>query len=212
MPSDIQVTKTRDYGFTANEKSTELIDHMLIATLAVVILMGFALGRREAVVVAVAVPVTLALTIAASLPLRLHPEPGDPVRPDLLHRHPGGRRHRGGGEHRPPLRAALGDPRLATVYAVDEVGNPTILATFTVIAALLPLAFVSGLMGPYMRPIPINASAAMLFSLLVAFVISPWLTYRLFRKKAEAELGHPGGGPDQETPGGGEAGGRSTPG
>ena len=77
------------------------------------------------------------------------------------------------------------EPRHATIYATDEVGNPTILATFTVIGALLPLAFVSGLMGPYMRPIPINASAAMLFSLLVAFVVSPWLTYRLFRKHAE---------------------------
>jgi multidrug efflux pump subunit AcrB len=90
-------------------------------------------------------------------------------------------------------------PRLATVYAVDEVGNPTILATFTVIAALMPLAFVSGLMGPYMRPIPINASAAMLFSLLVAFIISPWLTLKLFRRKAEAELENTSGGPDQET-------------
>ena len=79
----------------------------------------------------------------------------------------------------------MANPRLATVVATDDVGNPTILATFTVIAALLPLAFVSGLMGPYMRPIPINASAAMLFSLLVAFVVSPWLTYRLFRKFAE---------------------------
>ena len=110
VPSDIQVTKTRDYGFTANEKSTELIDHMLIATLAVVILMGFALGRREAVVVAVAVPVTLALTIAASLLLRVHPEPGDPVRPDLLHRHPGGRRHRGGREHRTATTSSVGPP------------------------------------------------------------------------------------------------------
>ncbi len=76
------------------------------------------------------------------------------------------------------------NPRQATIYATDEVGNPTILATFTVIGALLPLAFVSGLMGPYMRPIPINASAAMLFSLVVAFVVSPWLTYRLFKKHA----------------------------
>ena len=78
------------------------------------------------------------------------------------------------------------NPRQATVYATDEVGNPTILATFTVIAALLPLAFVSGLMGPYMRPIPINASAAMLFSLIVAFVVSPWLTFKLFRQHAAA--------------------------
>ncbi len=202
IPSDIHVTKTRDYGFTANEKSNELIDHMLIATFAVVIFMGFALGRREAVVVAVAVPVTLALTIAASyffgytlnrvtlfaLIFSIGILVDDAiVVVENIHRH---------------YELRWAHPRLATVYAVDEVGNPTILATFTVIAALLPLAFVSGLMGPYMRPIPINASAAMLFSLLVAFIISPWLTFKLFRKKAEHELetGAAGSGPDQQTP------------
>ncbi len=199
IPSDIQVVKTRDYGFTANEKSSELIDHMLIATLAVVIFMGFALGRREAVVVAVAVPVTLALTLAASyffgytlnrvtlfaLIFAIGILVDDAiVVVENIHRH---------------YELKWGDPRQATVYAVDEVGNPTILATFTVIAALLPLAFVSGLMGPYMRPIPINASAAMLFSLLVAFIISPWLTYKLFHKKAEKELADRSVSPDQET-------------
>ena len=199
IPSDIHVVKTRDYGFTANEKSTELIDHMLIATLAVVIFMGFALGRREAVVVAVAVPVTLALTLAASyffgytlnrvtlfaLIFAIGILVDDAiVVVENIHRH---------------YELKWGNPRQATVYAVDEVGNPTILATFTVIAALLPLAFVSGLMGPYMRPIPINASAAMLFSLLVAFVISPWLTYKLFHKKAEQELANRNVSPDQET-------------
>ena len=91
------------------------------------------------------------------------------------------------------------NPRQATIYATDEVGNPTILATFTVIAALLPLAFVSGLMGPYMRPIPINASAAMLFSLIVAFVVSPWLTYKLFRRHAE-EMAEGPARHDAETP------------
>jgi multidrug efflux pump subunit AcrB len=203
IPSDIQITKTRDYGLTANEKSTELIDHMLIATLAVVVFMGFALGRREAVVVAVAVPVTLALTIAASyffgytlnrvtlfaLIFSIGILVDDAiVVVENIHRH---------------YELRWAHPRLATIYAVDEVGNPTILATFTVIAALLPLAFVSGLMGPYMRPIPINASAAMLFSLLVAFIISPWLTYKLFRKKAlhELEEGASGAGPDQQTAG-----------
>ena len=200
LPSEIEVTKTRDYGFTANEKSNELIDHMLIATLAVVIFMGFALGRREAVVVAVAVPVTLALTIAASyffgytlnrvtlfaLIFSIGILVDDAiVVVENIHRH---------------YELRWAHPRLATVYAVDEVGNPTILATFAVIAALLPLAFVSGLMGPYMRPIPINASAAMLFSLMVAFVISPWLTFRLFHRKAEAELDHVTEGPDQQTP------------
>ncbi len=200
IPSNIEVTKTRDYGFTANEKSTELIDHMLIATVAVVIFMGFALGRREALVVAVAVPVTLALTLAASyffgytlnrvtlfaLIFSIGILVDDAiVVVENIHRH---------------YELRWAHPRLATVYAVDEVGNPTILATFTVIAALLPLAFVSGLMGPYMRPIPINASAAMLFSLIVAFVISPWLTLKLFRKKAERELAHADASPDQQTP------------
>jgi multidrug efflux pump subunit AcrB len=189
IPTNIHVTKTRDYGYTANEKSTELIEHMGIATLAVVLLMAFALGRREAVVVAVAVPTTLALTLAASylagytlnrvtlfaLIFAIGILVDDAiVVVENVHRH---------------YELGWANPRLATVYATDEVGNPTILATFTVIAALLPLAFVSGLMGPYMRPIPINASAAMLFSLLVAFVVSPWLTYRLFRRYAEEHAG-----------------------
>jgi len=200
IPSDVNVTKTRDYGFTANEKSSELIDHMLIATFAVVIFMGFALGRREAVVVAVAVPVTLALTLAASyffgytlnrvtlfaLIFSIGILVDDAiVVVENIHRH---------------YELRWAHPRLATVYAADEVGNPTILATFTVIAALLPLAFVSGLMGPYMRPIPINASAAMLFSLFVAYVVSPWLTYTLFHRKAEADLEKLEFRPDMETP------------
>ena len=199
IPSDVHLTKTRDYGFTANEKSTELIEHMGIATLAVVLLMALALGRREAVVVAVAVPTTLALTLASSyvfgytlnrvtlfaLIFAIGILVDDAiVVVENVHRH---------------YELGWANPRLATVYATDEVGNPTILATLTVVAALLPLAFVSGLMGPYMRPIPINASAAMLFSLLVAFVVSPWLTYRLFRKHAEERLER-GAKPYEETP------------
>ncbi|HEX6202113.1 MAG TPA: efflux RND transporter permease subunit, partial [Thermoanaerobaculia bacterium] len=185
VPGDVTVTKTRDYGFTADEKSSELIKHLGLATVAVVLLMALALGRREAVVVLVAVPTTLALTLAASylfgytlnrvtlfaLIFAIGILVDDAiVVVENIHRH-----------------YALGwtNPRHATVFATDEVGNPTILATFTVVAALLPLAFVSGLMGPYMRPIPINASAAMVFSLLVAFVVSPWLTYRLSRRHAE---------------------------
>jgi len=186
IPGDVQVTKTRDYGHTADEKSSELIKHLWIATLAVVILMAFALGRREALVVLVAVPTTLALTMAASwmfgytlnrvtlfaLIFAIGILVDDAiVVVENIHRH---------------YQLGWTNPRHATVYATDEVGNPTILATFTVIGALLPLAFVSGLMGPYMRPIPINASAAMLFSLIVAFVVSPWLTYKLFHHKAEA--------------------------
>jgi len=194
IPDDVGVTKTRDYGFTADEKSSELIKHLWIATLAVVALMALALGRREAVVVLVAVPTTLALTLASSylfgytlnrvtlfaLIFAIGILVDDAiVVVENIHRH---------------YQLGWTNPRHATVHATDEVGNPTILATFTVIAALLPLAFVSGLMGPYMRPIPINASAAMLFSLVVAFVVSPWLTYRLFRRHAEelAEKGSDG--------------------
>jgi len=202
VPDGVEITKTRDYGFTADEKSSELMKHLGLATFSVVLLMAFALGRREAVVVLVAVPVTLALTLASSylfgytlnrvtlfaLIFAIGILVDDAiVVVENVHRH---------------YQLAWTDPRRATVYATDEVGNPTILATFAVIAALLPLAFVSGLMGPYMRPIPINASAAMLFSLLVAFIVSPWLTYRLFRKHAQ-ELaeggGHPAADPDAET-------------
>jgi multidrug efflux pump subunit AcrB len=187
IPGNVGVTKTRDYGFTANEKSSELIKHLWIATFAVVGLMALALGRREAIVVMVAVPTTLALTLAASylfgytlnrvtlfaLIFAIGILVDDAiVVVENIHRH---------------YKLGWTNPRFATIFATDEVGNPTILATFTVVAALLPLAFVSGLMGPYMRPIPINASAAMLFSLLVAFVVSPWLTHRLFRKHAAAQ-------------------------
>ena len=198
LPSDIGIAKTRDYGFTADEKSSELMKHLWIATLAVVLLMAFALGRREAVVVLIAVPTTLALTLAASwafgytlnrvtlfaLIFAIGILVDDAiVVVENIHRH---------------YELGWTSPRQATFFATDEVGNPTILATFTVIAALLPLAFVSGLMGPYMRPIPINASAAMFFSLLVAFVVSPWLTYRLFKRHATEVAAHHGavGGPD----------------
>ena len=185
VPSNVTLTKTRDYGHTADEKSNELIFHMALATFSVVLLMAFALGRREAVVVLVAVPMTLALTLASSylfgytlnritlfaLIFAIGILVDDAiVVVENIHRH---------------YELGWGPPRLTTVYAVDEVGNPTILATFAVVGALLPLVFVSGLMGPYMAPIPINASAAMIFSLFVAFVVSPWLTFKLFRKYAE---------------------------
>jgi len=207
VPDGVEITKTRDYGFTADEKSSELMKHLGLATLSVVLLMAFALGRREAVVVLVAVPVTLALTLASSylfgytlnrvtlfaLIFAIGILVDDAiVVVENIHRH---------------YQLAWTDPRRSTVFATDEVGNPTILATFAVIAALLPLAFVSGLMGPYMRPIPINASAAMLFSLAVAFVVSPWLTYRLFKRRAEELAAHgahaddAGHTPDAETPG-----------
>ena len=187
IPSNIHITKTRDYGYTADEKSNELFEHMLLATLSVVILMGLALGGREALVVLVAIPVTLALTLTASyfigyslnrvtlfaLIFAIGILVDDSiVVVENIYRH---------------YKLAWAHPRISTVYAVDEVGNPTILATFTVIAALLPLAFVSGLMGPYMRPIPVNASAAMFFSLLVAFIITPWLIMRLLLRGGARE-------------------------
>jgi multidrug efflux pump subunit AcrB len=189
LPADVHVTFTRNYGETAQEKSNELIFHVLVATGAVVLLMLFALGKKEALVVAVAVPVTLALTLAAStamgytlnrvtlfaLVFAIGILVDDAiVVVENIHRH---------------FQMGKGDRKLAAVFATDEVGNPTILATFTVIASLLPLAFVGGLMGPYMRPIPVNASWAMLFSLVVAFVVTPWVTLRVMGR-------HGGHGPD----------------
>ena len=203
IPSDIHLLKTRDYGFTAKEKSNELLKHLYSATLAVILLMWITLSRREATVVAVVIPVTLALTLAASyffgytlnrvslfaLVFSIGILVDDAiVVVENIHRH---------------FKMKWAGPKLTTIYAVDEVGNPTILATFAIISALLPLAFVRGLMGPYMRPIPINASAAMMFSLIVAFTISPWLAYRLFRKQYEKE-DIQGGDPPEEDEGTGE--------
>ena len=181
VPGNIEITTTRNYGETANDKSNELLEHMLLATLAVVLLIAFTLGRREAIVVAVAIPVTLALTLMVNwlygytlnrvtlfaLIFSIGILVDDAiVVVENIHRH----------------FLLHGFSRESAVKAVDEVGNPTILATFTVIASLLPMAFVSGLMGPYMRPIPVGASAAMLFSLAVAFAITPWLALRLLHK------------------------------
>lgn len=176
IPHDVNVTVTRNYGETAKEKSDELLSHMLIATISVIALVAIFLGKREAIVVAVAVPVTLALTLLVSFLLgytlnrvtlfSLIFSIGILVDDAIvvvenIHRH-----------------FKLDGVSVKTaVKAVDEVGNPTILATFTVVASLLPMAFVSGLMGPYMRPIPVGASAAMIFSLLVAFIVSPWLSF-----------------------------------
>ena len=180
IPGDVNVTVTRNYGDTAKEKSDELLKHMLLATIAVIILIALALGWREAIVVAVAVPVTLALTLlinylygytlnrvtlfALIFSIGILVDDAIVV-VENIHRH---------------FKLRKIEPMTA-VLAVDEVGNPTILATLAVIAALLPMAFVSGLMGPYMRPIPVGASAAMIFSLLVAFIVSPWLSYIVLR-------------------------------
>ena len=187
IPGDVNVTVTRNYGDTAKDKSDELLEHMLIAAISVSILIALFLGWREALVVAVAVPVTLALTILVNylygytlnrvtlfaLIFSIGILVDDAiVVVENIHRH---------------FKMGRVDTETA-VRAVDEVGNPTILATFTVIAALLPMAFVSGLMGPYMRPIPVGASAAMILSLLIAFIISPWLSYIVLKgaRKQEA--------------------------
>lgn len=184
VAEDVRVTVTRDYGETATEKSSELLLHILIATFGVVLLVWLTLGWREAVVVLVAVPVTLALTL---LVYRLYGYTLNRITlfalvfaigilvddaivvVENIARHLGMKRR---------------SPDEAAVLAVDEVGNPTILATFTVIAAILPMAFVSGLMGPYMRPIPVGASVAMLFSLAVAFIVTPYLAVRLVKGHA----------------------------
>lgn len=180
LPADLEITETRNYGETAREKSDELLHHMFIATISVIVLIALTLGWREAVVVGVAVPVTLALTLlinylygytlnrvtlfALIFSIGILVDDAIVV-VENIHRH-----------------FKLQKPAPVTaILAVEEVGSPTILATFAVIAALLPMAFVSGLMGPYMRPIPVGASAAMLFSLLVAFIVSPWLSYKVLK-------------------------------
>jgi multidrug efflux pump subunit AcrB len=176
IPDDVQVVETRNYGESANDKAQKLIQKLLFATASVVALVFMALGRREAAIVGVAVILTLTATLFASwawgftlnrvslfaLIFSIGILVDDAiVVVENIHRHqqlfPG-----------KSLREIIPG-------AVDEVGGPTILATFTVIAALLPMAFVSGLMGPYMSPIPINASLGMLLSLAIAFVITPWL-------------------------------------
>jgi len=193
IPEGVTVDVTRNYGETAKEKSDELLKHMLIATVSVIILIAFILGWREAIVVAVAVPVTLALTLlinylygytlnrvtlfALIFSIGILVDDAIVV-VENIHRH---------------FKMGRIDPFRA-VLAVDEVGNPTILATFTVIAALLPMAFVTGLMGPYMRPIPVGASAAMIFSLLVAFIVSPWLSYKVLKNVRTHGHGEENGG------------------
>ena len=191
LPDSLDVAITRDYGATANEKANELLFHRGLATLSIVVLIGFAIGWREAGVTAVVIPTTILLTLFAS---------------DLL----------GYTINRVSLFAlifsigilvddaivmieniarhwAMADDRSrvdAAVDAVAEVGNPTVVATLTVVTALLPMLFVSGLMGPYMAPIPVNASAAMVFSFFVAVVIAPWLMVRFARKTLSSGGGH----------------------
>ncbi|HET7696625.1 MAG TPA: efflux RND transporter permease subunit [Vicinamibacterales bacterium] len=188
VPSDVQLTITRDYGETAADKSNELLWHMLLSVLSVSALIWAALGRREAAVVLIAIPVTLALTLfmfylygytlnritlfALIFSVGILVDDAIVVVENIV-RHA---RMRGGEQGLTAI----------ALRAVDEVGNPTVLATLTVVAAILPMAFVRGLSGPYMRPIPVGASAAMIFSLAVAFVVTPWAAVRLLQPSAPA--------------------------
>ena len=190
IPEGVETRLTRNYGATATDKAEKLIGKLVFATLAVVLLVLFALGRREALIVGVAVSLTLAATLFASwawgftlnrvslfaLIFSIGILVDDAiVVVENIHR----------------WQALYPDKTLREIIpgAVDEVGGPTILATFTVIAALLPMAFVSGLMGPYMSPIPINASLGMFISLAVAFVVTPWLAAKVLGKHRHAAAG-----------------------
>ncbi|MCC5834900.1 MAG: efflux RND transporter permease subunit [Opitutales bacterium] len=218
LPEDVNLTVTRDYGFTAKEKSDELLLHMGIAIFGVALLILFFLGWRESIVVLLAIPSTLALTLlvfylygytlnritlfALIFSIGILVDDAIVVVENIVRhvRLPSSR-------HKSLVQIALD--------AVDEVGNPTVLATWAVIAAILPMAFVGGLMGPYMRPIPVGASAAMIFSMIVAFTVTPWAAIRVLgrhlrktrektAKAAEAAAKDPSteapGDPDDEMP------------
>ncbi|MEG3617785.1 efflux RND transporter permease subunit [Magnetovibrio sp. PR-2] len=180
LPADVEATITRNYGETALEKSDELMFHLGLATISIVILVGWALGWREGIVVMVVVPTTILLTMFAAwmmdftinrvslfaliFSIGILVDDAIVVVENIV-------RHWNMKDGRSPLQA--------TVEAVAEVGNPTIIATLTIVAALLPMMFVSGLMGPYMSPIPANASSAMVFSFFVAMIITPWLLCKI---------------------------------
>jgi len=199
IPDSVQVTITRDYGETADEKANELLFHLALATVSIIILVWLAIGWREAIVVAIVIPVTILLTLFASwimgytlnrvslfaliFSIGILVDDAIVVIENIA-------RHWGMGDKRSRSQAAID--------AVAEVGNPTIVATLTVVAALLPMLFVSGLMGPYMSPIPANASAAMIFSFFVAVIITPWLMVKIAGRAdmsahSDAAHGHPGG-------------------
>ncbi len=193
IPAGVHATVTRDYGATAAEKANKLIQKLAFATGSVILLVGLALGRREAVIVGAAVILTLTATLFASwawgftlnrvslfaLIFSIGILVDDAiVVVENIHRH---------------QQLEPGRPLTEIIpAAVDEVGGPTILATLTVIAALLPMAFVTGLMGPYMGPIPINSSLGMAISLAIAFTVTPWLALRLMKSHAGAHTPHDG--------------------
>ena len=183
IPHGMTVEVTRDYGETANEKANELLYHLGLATVSIILLVWLAIGRREAMVVAIVIPVTILLTLFASrlmgytlnrvslfaliFSIGILVDDAIVVIENIA-------RHWGMKDGR--------DRRQAAIEAVAEVGNPTIIATLTVVAALLPMLFVSGMMGPYMSPIPANASAAMIFSFFVAVMVTPWLMLKFAGK------------------------------
>jgi len=201
IPADVQVSVTRNYGVTAEDKSNELLWHMLLAVVSVSFLILIVLGWRESIIVLLAIPATLALTLlvfylygftlnritlfALIFSIGILVDDAIVVVENIVrHFH---------------LPESKGRSRMAVaIEAVGEVGNPTILATFAVIAAVLPMAFVGGLMGPYMRPIPIGASAAMFFSLAISFIVTPWAAIRIlqWRRKIQAADSH---APDHES-------------
>ncbi|HQU05450.1 MAG TPA: efflux RND transporter permease subunit, partial [Acidocella sp.] len=191
IPADIQVQVTRNYGQTATQKANELLFHLALATISIVILIGFAIGWREAAVTAVVIPTTILLTLFAAemmgytinrvslfaliFSIGILVDDAIVVVENIT-------RHWAMQDGRNRLTAAI--------EAVAEVGNPTIIATLTVVAALLPMLFVSGLMGPYMGPIPAVASAAMVFSFFIAMTVVPWLMMK-FSKSEIATAPHP---------------------
>ena len=187
IPADLEVSVTRNYGATASEKANELLFHLALATVSIVVLITIAVGWREGLVVLIVIPTTILLTLFASwlmgytinrvslfaliFSIGILVDDAIVVVENIA-------RH-----------WAMNDGRSRTdaaIAAVAEVGNPTIVATLTIIAALLPMMFVSGLMGPYMSPIPANASIAMLFSFFIAVTVTPWLLLRFARTKAAA--------------------------
>ncbi|GIK81398.1 MAG: multidrug transporter AcrB [Alphaproteobacteria bacterium] len=191
FPKDVEMTVTRNYGETANEKANELLFHLALATISIVVLVAVAIGWRESLVVAVVIPTTILLTLFASwvmgytlnrvslfaliFSIGILVDDAIVVIENIA-------RH-----------WSMRDGRLrvqAAIDAVAEVGNPTIVATLTVVAALLPMLFVSGMMGPYMSPIPANASAAMLFSFFVAVMLTPWLMMKFGGSHEHAGSSH----------------------
>ncbi len=181
IPADVQVTVTRNYGETAREKNNELLFHMFLAAISVTILIALFMGWRAGAVAAIAIPVTLALTMlifyligytlnritlfALIFSIGILVDDAIVV-VENIHRY---------------FTTTVLEPLEAAIRAVDEIGNPTVLATFAVIASILPMGFVGGLMGPYMRPIPVGASLAMILSMFIAFIVTPYFAFRLMK-------------------------------